>query len=166
MGPSKSAHFCFRASTDTLTAPGRGGCQEAFPGIAPRLAVHHTATAGHPVDSHCGSILSRLLYSMARQWLHQPKGPLHRPNQTKVQDALKGRRVSLRSGASWAGTGRDGGDPSAAARRPRWPACTLSAEAFRRPHLRFEPPACDTPPPPHPDRHGKQRAAGLLISEV
>ena len=41
----------------------------AFPGIAPRLAVH-TATAGHPVDSHYGSILSHLLYSMARQWLH------------------------------------------------------------------------------------------------
>ena len=121
----------------------------AFPGIAPRLAVH-TATAGHPVDSHYGSILSHLLYSMARQWLHQPKGSLHRPNQTKVQDALKGRRVSLRSGASWAGSGRDGGDPSAAARRPRRPACTLSAKAFRRPHLRFEPPACDTPPPPHP----------------
>ena len=87
--------------------------------------------------------------------------------QTKPKSGRAERsRVSLRSGASWAGTGRDGGDPSAAARRLRWQACTLSAEAFRRPHLRFEPPACDTPPPPHPDRHGKQEAAGMLISEV
>ena len=167
----------------------------AFPGIAPRLAVH-TATAGHPVDSHYGSILSHLLYSMARQWLHQPKGPLHRPNQTKVQDTLKGRRSA--SGRGLAGPGRDGtaviparrpagpaGRPAHSAQRhfdghtfglspsvrypprtPTRPTLQTGAEAFRRPHLRFEPPACDTPTPPHPDRHGKQGAAGLLISEV
>ena len=96
------------------------------------------------------------------------KGLIHRPNQTKVQDALKGRRVSLRLGL--ARPGRDG-TAVIPARRSAGPAGrpTHSAQRhFDGYTFGLSPQRVIPLPLPHPNPTdiGKQDAAGLPISEV